>query len=295
MGPKALTEAEWLSATESQTLLRHLRATGGISHRQARHFACVCVRRVWHLLPDERSKRGIEVREKYEDGLATEEEMDTAIEAAGQAEDEASRMYRVLHPGAVRGPAQAPVLAAAAAWVAASGGSVRTLVLVNDAVVCERRGTQGGTITMRERARRACSGTSSATRSHSYGLRPSGPRQLPASLKASTVATMSPSPSPTLSVSAGLSSSRLTSVRGIIPRVVNGWMRSWARVESAEPMRRWGVCRRRRVHRRRKCAKGTGRVDVGDRQSPRPHAETPAGRLGSAISCSPYSTVPRYS
>jgi hypothetical protein len=41
-------------------------------------FGCACCRRVWNLVSDERLRRGVEVRERYEQGLALEEEMKEA-------------------------------------------------------------------------------------------------------------------------------------------------------------------------------------------------------------------------
>ncbi len=53
--------------------------------RNLRLFACWCVRQVWHLLKDERSKRSVEVAERYAIGEASIEELRVAMDAAWDA------------------------------------------------------------------------------------------------------------------------------------------------------------------------------------------------------------------
>lgn len=51
-------------------------------------FGCACCRRIWNLLPDERSRRAVEVRERYERRAAPEEELAEAEDNARMARSE---------------------------------------------------------------------------------------------------------------------------------------------------------------------------------------------------------------
>lgn len=59
---------------------------GIVDDRTLRLFACRCVREVWHLLTDERSRNAVEVAERYANGQATDEELRVAKAAASNVE-----------------------------------------------------------------------------------------------------------------------------------------------------------------------------------------------------------------
>jgi hypothetical protein len=78
-----VTEAEWLSGAEPESMLDSL--AGKVSARKLRLFACACCRQVWRLLTDERSRRAVDLAERYADGVADEDERFNAWEAACEA------------------------------------------------------------------------------------------------------------------------------------------------------------------------------------------------------------------
>lgn len=85
-----MTEAEWVACSDVTRILEFLGGRflhGNTSERQRklRLFNCACCRRIWHLLTDERSRKAVEIAEKYVDGLASDDEANDAMREADQA------------------------------------------------------------------------------------------------------------------------------------------------------------------------------------------------------------------
>jgi hypothetical protein len=78
-----MTEAEWLACSDPRPMLDEF--WGRSRDRKLRLFACACVRRVWDLLADPRSRMAVEVAERFADGGASWAELRVAFNAAWAA------------------------------------------------------------------------------------------------------------------------------------------------------------------------------------------------------------------
>jgi len=81
---EAMTEDRWLACDNPDEMLAYLR--GQVSERQLRLFACACCRRIWDRLPDDRCRWAVEILERCADGRGTDQEVQTAIADAEEAE-----------------------------------------------------------------------------------------------------------------------------------------------------------------------------------------------------------------
>ena len=76
-----MTEAEWLRATDPQTMLRFLQGEAG--DRKLRLFAVACCRRTWNLLNTDQNRMAVEGAERCADGLTSQQELAFARDATG--------------------------------------------------------------------------------------------------------------------------------------------------------------------------------------------------------------------
>jgi hypothetical protein len=125
-----MKQAEWLACTDPRAMIQSL--GNKTSGRKLRLFACACVRRVWHLLGDERSRIAVEVGEQYADRLVSWEEV---IKVEGAADEVVRQNWdqsvesAAAHAAALTAVLWAPVTWVAtetASWVARYGESVQS-------------------------------------------------------------------------------------------------------------------------------------------------------------------------
>ena len=74
-----MTETQWLAAGDARQMLEFV--WDKVSARKMRCFANACCRRIWHLMPDDRSRTAVEVSERFADGEASRQELSRAQHA----------------------------------------------------------------------------------------------------------------------------------------------------------------------------------------------------------------------
>jgi hypothetical protein len=98
-----MTETEWLTSDDPHAMLAHLGEQ--ISDRKLWLFGCACCRRIWPALLDERSRAVVELRERLDHGLTSDEEVRAACVAARKAiTDSSAKAMDGLDFEAIMGP-----------------------------------------------------------------------------------------------------------------------------------------------------------------------------------------------
>jgi hypothetical protein len=81
-----MTEAEWLACEDPVSMLEHLGEK--VSDRKLRLFAVWCCRSIWQYMRKKRSRKNVEVTERFLEGLAGDAELHAAYTAATTAFEE---------------------------------------------------------------------------------------------------------------------------------------------------------------------------------------------------------------
>jgi hypothetical protein len=80
-----MTEEQWLSTRNPGWMVQFVSESGQGHERRLRLFACACVRRIWHLVLDERSRAAVNAAELYAEGDIEEGRLEVAQWAAEKA------------------------------------------------------------------------------------------------------------------------------------------------------------------------------------------------------------------
>ncbi len=94
--PIMITEEEWLAAAHPTPMLTFLKKTA--NERKLRLFACARCRELWPDLIDERSRRAVEISERYADQTVSDEMLEEAGQLAKDAEASVAQSTQREHP-----------------------------------------------------------------------------------------------------------------------------------------------------------------------------------------------------
>ena len=96
-----MTEGEWLSGNYWYLMYQFVRHRA--DRRKLRLVVCAGCRRIWEMLPDERSRMAVEASERYADGKATKGELSAAQSEAAKALRDAVEICRPLEAEMCKG------------------------------------------------------------------------------------------------------------------------------------------------------------------------------------------------
>src|SRR3954469_21984349 len=111
-----MNRADRLTCEDPQELLDSLEASGKHTEGGARLLAAALCRRVWHALADDRSRRAVEIAERFADTGEGAEELSAAQALARQAVNRAMAESRPRPDGVIYGEDHPDIYAADAAW-----------------------------------------------------------------------------------------------------------------------------------------------------------------------------------
>lgn len=103
-----MKEREWLTCTDPKPMLEWLYQPGALRisrDRKPQLFAAACCRRIWHLLPDDACRCGVEAAERFADGLLNKDQLKQfreIVEAAWRADGNRRRKRKGGRPSPSR-------------------------------------------------------------------------------------------------------------------------------------------------------------------------------------------------